>query len=285
LDGNLPRHKKWDRNFPARIHRMVSNAADHDIVHWLPHGRAFRIVDRAALITKVAPNYLNCKTYESFARQSKLPLPDFDSISRQFPLPESLPESTQFDGFQSVGTATAATAETVSRERPQNSSSHTPASLVESIERAFANGYVPDYYVLVKSMPKEDHVAQQQLRHASLAFGTKGEMNRDYLSMDEPTNKYSGQGAERSRRPPLPSMLAIASEVKLAKRWRSEGKGVTNFLGVHTDERARNGDLGKSSSSSERGGGAGRKTSLGNERGTTSEFREGRPYEGRPYDV
>mmetsp|Transcript_4969 Transcript_4969/g.11163 ORF Transcript_4969/g.11163 Transcript_4969/m.11163 type:complete len:261 (+) Transcript_4969:404-1186(+) len=213
LDGNLPRHKKWDRNFPARIHRMVSNAADHDIVHWLPHGRAFRIVDRAALITKVAPNYLNCKTYESFARQlngwgfkriesgcyyhecflrgmpqitclirriptgegirSKLPLPDFDSISRQFPLPESLPESTQFDGFQSVGTATAATAETVSRERPQNSSSHTPASLVESIERAFANGYVPDYYVLVKSMPKEDHVAQQQLRHASLAFGTK----------------------------------------------------------------------------------------------------------------
>ncbi|EJK53756.1 hypothetical protein THAOC_26736, partial [Thalassiosira oceanica] len=39
-----------------------------------------------------------------------------------------------------------------------------------------------------------------------------------------------------------------------------------------------NGDVGKNSSSSERGGGAGRKTSLGNERGTTSEFREGRPY-------
>ncbi|EJK57844.1 hypothetical protein THAOC_22070, partial [Thalassiosira oceanica] len=65
-----------------------------------------------------------------------------------------------------------------------------------------------------------------------------------------------------------------------AKRWRSEGKGVTNFLGVHTDERARNGDVGKNSSSSERGGEAGRKTSLGNERGTTSEFREGRPYDG-----
>ncbi|EJK57966.1 hypothetical protein THAOC_21947, partial [Thalassiosira oceanica] len=56
-----------------------------------------------------------------------------------------------------------------------------------------------------------------------------------------------------------------------AKRWRSEGKGVTNFLGVHTDERARNGDVGKNSSSSERDGGVGRKTSLGNERGTTSE--------------
>ncbi|EJK66227.1 hypothetical protein THAOC_12866, partial [Thalassiosira oceanica] len=53
----------------------------------------------------------------------------------------------------------------------------------------------------------------------------------------------------------------------------AEGKGVTNFLGVHTDERARNGDVGKNSSSSERGGGAGRKTSLGNERGTTSECR------------
>ncbi|EJK57949.1 hypothetical protein THAOC_21965, partial [Thalassiosira oceanica] len=68
---------------------------------------------------------------------------------------------------------------------------------------------------------------------------------------------------------------------RASEDWRSAGeaKGVTNFLGVHTDERARNGDLGKNSSSSDRGGGAGRKTSLGNERGTTSEFREGRPYD------
>ncbi|EJK46799.1 hypothetical protein THAOC_34517 [Thalassiosira oceanica] len=80
-------------------------------------------------------------------------------------------------------------------------------------------------------------------------------------------NEYSPT-MDRSTHP-----KAIASEVKLklAKRWRSE-EGVTNFLGVHTDKRARNGDLGKNSSSSERGGGAGRKTSLGNERGTTSEM-------------
>ncbi|EJK46609.1 hypothetical protein THAOC_34715, partial [Thalassiosira oceanica] len=60
---------------------------------------------------------------------------------------------------------------------------------------------------------------------------------------------------------------------RASEDWRSAGEakaGVTNFLGVHTDERARNGDLGKNSSSSERGGGAGRKTSLGNERGTTA---------------
>ncbi|EJK65120.1 hypothetical protein THAOC_14064 [Thalassiosira oceanica] len=55
-------------------------------------------------------------------------------------------------------------------------------------------------------------------------------------------------------------------------------KGVTTFLGVHTDKRARNGNVGKNNGSSERGGGAGRKTSLGNERGTTPECREGRPY-------
>ncbi|EJK57680.1 hypothetical protein THAOC_22247, partial [Thalassiosira oceanica] len=46
---------------------------------------------------------------------------------------------------------------------------------------------------------------------------------------------YSGQGAERLRRPPLQAWpIAIASERRLAKR-----KGVTDFLGVHTDERAR----------------------------------------------
>ncbi|EJK51423.1 hypothetical protein THAOC_29404 [Thalassiosira oceanica] len=59
---------------------------------------------------------------------------------------------------------------------------------------------------------------------------------------------HSGQGAERLRRPPTASMG------DRERSWRSE-EGVTNFLGVHT-ERARNGDVGKNSSSSERGGGA-----------------------------
>ncbi|EJK77232.1 hypothetical protein THAOC_00949, partial [Thalassiosira oceanica] len=90
----------------------------------------------------------------------------------------------------------------------------------------------------------------------------------------------SGQGAERLGRPPT-EKHAGRSRAKLVKRSQSEGegKGVTNFLGVHTDERARNGNVGKNNGSSERGGGAGRKTSsLGNERGATPECREGRPY-------
>ena len=34
LGGDLARHKKCESNFPARIHRMVSNADHSDIVHW-----------------------------------------------------------------------------------------------------------------------------------------------------------------------------------------------------------------------------------------------------------
>ena len=35
LGGDLTRHKKCDRNFPARVHRMVSNPDHSHIIHWL----------------------------------------------------------------------------------------------------------------------------------------------------------------------------------------------------------------------------------------------------------
>ena len=34
LGGDFTRQKKCGRNFPARIHSMVSNADHSDIVHW-----------------------------------------------------------------------------------------------------------------------------------------------------------------------------------------------------------------------------------------------------------
>ena len=39
LGGDLARHKKCESNFPARIHRMVSNADHSDIVGWLVRRR------------------------------------------------------------------------------------------------------------------------------------------------------------------------------------------------------------------------------------------------------
>ena len=144
-------------------------------------------------------------------RRIKSPPPDFDSISRRFPLPEisvegelPLPLPNKADhpapvtetnrehvhNIHRTGTTSenhiktlkqvnqcqpqtdsvqqhVGTVGTVPREHIHHSTTHTLASLVD---RAFANGYVPDYYVLVKSMPKEDHVAQRQLRHACPNF-------------------------------------------------------------------------------------------------------------------
>jgi len=134
----------------------------------------------------------------------KSPPPDFDSISRRFPLPEKSVEeelplpppygaghtapvaetNPEHVNIHHTGTTSenhiktlkqvnqcqpqtysiqqhSGTTGTVPREHIHHST-HTLASLVD---RAFANGYVPDYYVLVKSMPKEDNVAQRQLRH------------------------------------------------------------------------------------------------------------------------
>ena len=122
-------------------------------------------------------------------KRVKLPPPDFDKISRQFPLPEQsvdklpLPLPNKVEHSVPVAETNTGHVHDIHHKwaasknhiktlkqvnQPQSyGRTYTLASLVE---RAFANGYVPDYYVLVKSMPKEDHVAQQQLRHARLGM-------------------------------------------------------------------------------------------------------------------
>lgn len=71
--GELIKHKKCGNNFPARLHRMLSDAAAldqySDIITWMPHGRAWKILDRNRLVSEVLPKYYVCKKYESFGRQ------------------------------------------------------------------------------------------------------------------------------------------------------------------------------------------------------------------------
>lgn len=66
--GALTKHKKSHDNFPARLHKMVSGGHD-DVITWMPHGRAWKIIDRERLISDVIGNYYSCKKYESFTRQ------------------------------------------------------------------------------------------------------------------------------------------------------------------------------------------------------------------------
>ncbi|KAL7530485.1 hypothetical protein ACHAWF_003396 [Thalassiosira exigua] len=68
--GALQKHKKSDRNFPARVHEMLSDAANYHAVVWMPHGRAFKVLDKEALVASIFARYsISCTKYESFSRQ------------------------------------------------------------------------------------------------------------------------------------------------------------------------------------------------------------------------
>jgi len=78
--GELIKHKKSDRNFPVKLHRIVSDPMNAHIITWLPHGRAFKVIRRDELIRDVIPGYFVCSKYESFTRQ--LTAWDFKRLKR-----------------------------------------------------------------------------------------------------------------------------------------------------------------------------------------------------------
>lgn len=67
--GQLIKHKKSDKNFPVKMHRILSNPMYSHIITWMPHGRAFKILKREELIRDVIPGFFVCSKYESFTRQ------------------------------------------------------------------------------------------------------------------------------------------------------------------------------------------------------------------------
>mmetsp|Transcript_10317 Transcript_10317/g.21794 ORF Transcript_10317/g.21794 Transcript_10317/m.21794 type:complete len:393 (+) Transcript_10317:105-1283(+) len=67
--GVLVRHKKSGNNFPARLHQILSEPTHSDVITWMPHGRAWKIIDKKRLVEEVLPGYYVCKKYESFSRQ------------------------------------------------------------------------------------------------------------------------------------------------------------------------------------------------------------------------
>mmetsp|Transcript_14882 Transcript_14882/g.34065 ORF Transcript_14882/g.34065 Transcript_14882/m.34065 type:complete len:410 (-) Transcript_14882:20-1249(-) len=67
--GELITHKKSDRNFPVKLHRIVSDPLNSLVITWMPHGRAFKVLKRDELVRDVIPGYFDCAKYESFTRQ------------------------------------------------------------------------------------------------------------------------------------------------------------------------------------------------------------------------
>ncbi|KAL3783831.1 hypothetical protein HJC23_005324 [Cyclotella cryptica] len=68
-DHALRTTKKSNNNFPAKLHRILSNPEHAHAICWQPHGRAWKIKDKKLLVEKVIPKYFTQSKFESFTRQ------------------------------------------------------------------------------------------------------------------------------------------------------------------------------------------------------------------------
>mmetsp|Transcript_27005 Transcript_27005/g.48725 ORF Transcript_27005/g.48725 Transcript_27005/m.48725 type:complete len:542 (-) Transcript_27005:23-1648(-) len=67
--GDIIKHKKSGANFPAKLHLMLSEPQFSHIIVWMPHGRAWKILNKELLMTNAVPAYFVLKKYRSFIRQ------------------------------------------------------------------------------------------------------------------------------------------------------------------------------------------------------------------------
>lgn len=67
--GEVPRHKKAGVNFPAKLHKILSKPEFSHIITWMPHGRAFKILEKDLLMTEVTPAYFVATQFKSVTRQ------------------------------------------------------------------------------------------------------------------------------------------------------------------------------------------------------------------------
>mmetsp|Transcript_13388 Transcript_13388/g.20050 ORF Transcript_13388/g.20050 Transcript_13388/m.20050 type:complete len:484 (-) Transcript_13388:772-2223(-) len=65
----IEKHKKSDRNFPARLHVILSNEQYSHIISWMPHGRAWKVKNKELLVEEVIPKFFGQSKFASFARQ------------------------------------------------------------------------------------------------------------------------------------------------------------------------------------------------------------------------
>ena len=56
------------KNFPSKLHKILSTREYAHIITWRPHGRAWEVMDRPLFISIVLPRYFNHSNFESFNR-------------------------------------------------------------------------------------------------------------------------------------------------------------------------------------------------------------------------
>jgi len=57
------------RTFPMRLHKILSMPEYEAYITWLPHGRAWRIINKVFFEKKVIPHHFRHARYASFMRQ------------------------------------------------------------------------------------------------------------------------------------------------------------------------------------------------------------------------
>jgi len=55
--------------FPQKLHQILGNPNNHKCIMWLPHGRAFMILDKKNLEKEILPHYFKSSKLASFMRQ------------------------------------------------------------------------------------------------------------------------------------------------------------------------------------------------------------------------
>jgi hypothetical protein len=61
-------HRRGLQNFPAKLHMIVSSPQYRHIIHWMPHGRSWRILNKELLSTVVCPENFSHSNFDSFNR-------------------------------------------------------------------------------------------------------------------------------------------------------------------------------------------------------------------------
>jgi len=61
--------KTTSKNFPSKLHQILSTPGYEHIISWMPHGRAWKVHNKDLLVAEVIPMYFAQSKFESFARQ------------------------------------------------------------------------------------------------------------------------------------------------------------------------------------------------------------------------
>ena len=60
---------KQNTAFPSKLHEILSSPEFQDLITWLPHGRAWRVLKPKVFEEKIIPKFFRSSKYASFMRQ------------------------------------------------------------------------------------------------------------------------------------------------------------------------------------------------------------------------